>query len=94
MTDTTSAAADAAETDAHDLTPDRTLHTTPEGTPTDRAGSPEAHGMRPIALAFLAGNAAVLAVFALVVATGHLDLGTPAIGDVLLTTATAAPTAP
>ena len=34
-----------------------------------------AHGMRPIAMAFVLGNAAVLAVFATVLATGHLDAG-------------------
>ena len=81
MTDTTTPAANAADpiTRAH------------EGRGAER-GTNE-HGMKPIAMAFMVGNAAVLAVFAMVVATGHLDLGSgpAAIGDVLLTSATAAP---
>lgn len=51
----------------------------------------DAHGMRPIAVAFVMGNVAVLAVFALVAATGHLDVGAGGLGDVLLSSATAAP---
>ena len=45
------------------------------------------HGMRPIAFAFALGNAAVLVVLAVVVASGHLDTG-----SALDIAATAAPT--
>ena len=83
MTDTISPAANAADAArACEPIADETIAAT---VPAD-----DTHGMRPIALAFVACNAAVLAVFALVVATGHLDVG--GLGDVLLTTATAAPT--
>ena len=89
MTEQSSPAARAADTNAHDPIADPTADPV-VGPDVDVAG--EAHGMRPIAMAFMAGNAAVLAVFALVVATGHLDLGAMnGISDVLLTPATAAP---
>lgn len=34
------------------------------------------HGMRPVAIAFAIANAAILGVFALLVVTGWLDVGT------------------
>ena len=81
MTDTISPAAPAAD-------PARASGAS-HGAAHEPAHADESHGMRPIAIAFAIGNAAVLAVFGLVVATGHLDAG--GLGDILLTTATAAP---
>ena len=52
--------------------------------------APADHGMRPIAVAFVLGNATVLAVLATVLATGHLDAGGAI--DLAVASATAAPT--
>ena len=55
------------------------------------SGTVEAdHGMRPIAVAFALGNAAVLAVLAAVIVTGHLDASGAM--ELAVSTATAAPT--
>ena len=47
------------------------------------------HGMRPVAFAFVIANALVLGVFAMVVATGHLEVGGAL--DIAVASATAAP---
>ena len=39
----------------------------------------EAHGMKPVALMFAVANAAVLAIFAGLVATGWIELGVTAV---------------
>ena len=91
MTETTTPVAHAAD-HAHvpQATPETTLHSAEAGSSGAATAGEGAHGMRPIALAFVVGNALVLGVFALVVATGHLDMG--GVSEVFLTTATAAPT--
>lgn len=45
------------------------------GAPDARDGTVEAHGMRPVAIAFALGNVAILGVFAWLVATGALEIG-------------------
>ena len=57
--------------------------------PTAIAAAPD-HGMRPIATAFVLCNFAVLAVLAVVIATGHLE--TNGALDLAVATAMAAPT--
>ena len=42
----------------------------------DTTNATENHGMRPVAIAFAVANAAILGVFALLVVSGWLDVGT------------------